>query len=101
MGGIRISCAGDLLPADTAYTLGRGIGSSMDRLISYYSVKENNPFLNSDLVFCNLEAPLQLNRENIKLPFEGNPDVIDMMNIITNIPMLMNSPRSGYHIWKE
>jgi poly-gamma-glutamate synthesis protein (capsule biosynthesis protein) len=82
MGVIRISCAGDLLPADTAYTLGKGIGSSMARLISYYSVKENNPFLNSDIVFCNLEAPLIFTHGSIKLPFEGNPDVIDLMKIL-------------------
>lgn len=82
MESIRISCVGDLLPADTAYTLGTGIGSSMDRLISFYSVKENNPFLNSDLVFCNLEAPLVLSSNIIKKPFEGNPDVLQLMKLL-------------------
>jgi gamma-polyglutamate biosynthesis protein CapA len=82
MGVIRISCVGDLLPADTAYNLGTGIGSCMDRLISYYSVKENNPFLNSDIVFCNLEAPLILKSADVKLPFEGNPDVIQLLKIL-------------------
>jgi gamma-polyglutamate biosynthesis protein CapA len=82
MGAIRISCAGDLLPADTAYNIGNGIGSSMERLISYYSVNENNPFLNSDIVFCNLEAPLSMNQENIKKPFEGNPAVLQLMKIL-------------------
>jgi poly-gamma-glutamate synthesis protein (capsule biosynthesis protein) len=82
MGSIRISCVGDLLPADTAYTLGTGIGSSIDKLISYYSVKENNPFLNSDIAFCNLEAPLILNSDNIKKPFEGNPDVLQLLKIL-------------------
>lgn len=82
MAVIRISCVGDLLPADTAYTMGNGIGSNMKRLIEYYSKSENNPFQNSDAVFCNLEAPLILNHDRIKLPFEGNPEVIRLMKIL-------------------
>ena len=82
MGSIRISCVGDLLPADTAYTLGTGIGSSMTRLIGYYSGVENNPFTDSDIVFCNLEAPLISNHGSIKLPFEGNPAVVQLMKIL-------------------
>jgi len=70
------------LPADTAYTLGTGIGSNMDKLISYYSVKKHNPFLNSDIVFCNMEAPLIMSSDNNKKSFEGNPAVLQLMKIL-------------------
>lgn len=82
MGSIRISCIGDLLPADTAYNMGNGIGSNMAALIEHYSSRDNNPFHNSDIVFCNLEAPLILNPGIIKLPFEGNPDVVQLLKIL-------------------
>lgn len=82
MGSIKISCVGDLLPADTAYTLGFGIGSKMTRLIEHYSIGDNNPFHYSDLDFCNLEAPLVLNPEYSKLPFGGNPDVIKLLGVL-------------------
>ena len=82
MGVIRISCLGDLMPADTTYTMGTGIGSSMTKLIEYYSDNGNNPFLNSDIVFCNLEAPLIINSGKVKLPFEGNPDVLHLLKIL-------------------
>lgn len=82
MGSIIISCIGDLMPADTTYTIGTGIGSRMAKLIDYYSENDNNPFLDSDIVFCNLEAPLILNHGNVKLPFEGNPDVLNLMKIL-------------------
>jgi poly-gamma-glutamate synthesis protein (capsule biosynthesis protein) len=79
---IRISCVGDFLPADTAYTMGTGIGSNIPGLIGYYSKNENNPFQNSDIVFCNLEAPLILNPGSVKIPFEGNADVLRLMKIL-------------------
>ena len=82
MESIRISCVGDLLPADTAYTMGNGIGSNMGRLIDYYSDINKNPFHNSDIVFCNLEAPLILKHNGVRKPFEGNPDVLQLMKIL-------------------
>jgi poly-gamma-glutamate synthesis protein (capsule biosynthesis protein) len=82
MGSIRISCIGDILPADTAYTMGNGIGSNMTKLIKYYSDNKNNPFCNSDIVFCNLEAPLIIKPNIVKQPFEGNPEVLRLMKIL-------------------
>lgn len=82
MESIRISCVGDFLPADTAYTMGTGIGSNMAGLIEHYSRNDNNPFHNSDIVFCNLEAPLMLKHNGVKKPFEGNPDVLQLMKIL-------------------
>ena len=82
MATIRISCVGDLMPADTAYIMGNGIGSNMKRLIEYYSDNKNNPFCNSDIVFCNLEAPLIIKPNIVKQPFEGNPEVLRLMKIL-------------------
>ncbi len=82
MGVIRISCVGDLLPADTAYSMGNGIGSKMGNLIEHYSNNRNNPFINSDIVFCNLEAPLITKSGGAGKPFEGNPDVLQLLRIL-------------------
>ena len=82
MGSIKISCIGDFLPADTAYTLGNGIGSKIPELITHYSKIENQLFSNSDIVFCNLEAPLILNSDIIDLPFAGNPAIVQLMKIL-------------------
>ena len=82
MGSIRISCIGDFLPADTAYTLGNGIGNNMPELIAHYSKLENQPFHNSDIVFCNLEAPLILTPGILNLPFAGNPACVQLMKIL-------------------
>ncbi len=70
------------MPADTAYTIGKGIGSKMPNLIEYYSKNENNPFQESDIVFCNLEAPLIREQKGHKLPFEGNPEVVRLMQLL-------------------
>ena len=82
MSQLKISFVGDLLPADTHYNIGRGIGSKMPAITDYYSDKENIPFLNSDLVFCNLEAPLIYDPEGKDLPFSGNPEVIKLLKLL-------------------
>ena len=82
MGSIKISCIGDFLPADTAYTLGNGIGNNIPELITHYSKIENYLFSNSDIVFCNLEAPLIKNPGNSNSPFTGNQASIQLMNIL-------------------
>jgi gamma-polyglutamate biosynthesis protein CapA len=79
---IKISLVGDLMPADTTYTLGNGIGSNMSRLTEHYSREENNPFTGSDIVFCNLESPLISNAGIKKQPFAGNPAVVQLMKIL-------------------
>jgi gamma-polyglutamate biosynthesis protein CapA len=79
---IRISCLGDLLPSDTAYTLGRGIGSRTAILIDHYEKPENRLFQDSDIVFCNLEAPLISEVEFRSLPFTGNPEIIRLLRAL-------------------
>ncbi len=42
---VRLSCIGDFFPADTAYTLGNGIGSNMSELITIIQYLKTNHFI--------------------------------------------------------
>lgn len=73
---ITISCLGDLLPADSAYSLGTGIGSSAGKILEHSGMM---PFSDSDLVICNLEGPLVMDPNASHLPFAGNPSILKFM----------------------
>jgi gamma-polyglutamate biosynthesis protein CapA len=79
---IKISLFGDLMPADTTYSLGKGIGSKLSEIIDNYS--DPGKFLPkySDLVLCNLEAPILESSNFSKSPFAGNPLVIELLKIL-------------------
>lgn len=92
MDPVRISCLGDLLPSNTAYNIGYGIGNRISEIIKYFSNSESNSFSSKDIVFCNLEAPIYKSPDNIYLPFAGNPEVLNLLKLLNiNVVSIANN----------
>lgn len=77
---IKISCLGDIMPADTVYTLGRGIGSTERKVCGMLARPVTRQLLDSDLVICNLESPLLEGWNSPGRPFAGNPEIVWLLS---------------------
>jgi len=89
---IKITCIGDLMPSDTYYTLGQGIGSNIKNLTTIYSLPENKLFPDSDIIVCNLESPILKNSGDKKIPFGGRSGVINLLkNMSISIVSVANN----------
>lgn len=63
---ITIMLAGDVLPANLPYTKGFGIASMfLEHMGTYWVKNVKRFFINSDIVFCNLESPLNSDKNCI------------------------------------
>jgi gamma-polyglutamate biosynthesis protein CapA len=84
---LTLTCAGDFLPADSDYSLGKGIGSKIQDLLKANSRQKADVLPKCDIFFCNLESPLSKDSGK-ELPFLGKAESLGLfdqnrMNIVS------------------
>jgi len=78
---INVLFTGDILPADSDYTIYNGIGTRISCNKSLWSEEVVKLFRNADVAITNLEGPLVPPEYTTKkISWRGNPDIINSFN---------------------